>query len=127
MQIKKKIKITKTRTQRVRFKLKQAKKLRLSVYISNRNISAQLINDLEGRTLAFASSLSPEFLKKHGATEGSKSMCNVVIAKEIGKILAEKALAIGISDNIVYDRGGRRFHGKIKALAEGAREGGLQF
>jgi large subunit ribosomal protein L18 len=88
---------------------------RLSVFRSNKNIYAQCIDDLNGLTLASVSS------KQIKAT-GSKTE----VAKEVGKALAEKAKSAGIS-TIVFDRGGNLYHGRVKALAEGAREGGLTF
>ena len=88
---------------------------RLSVYKSNKAIYAQLIDDLNGRTLAFAS--SKELGKENG---------NVEASKEVGKKLAEKAKANGV-EAVVFDRGGYIYHGKVKALADGAREGGLKF
>lgn len=91
-------------------------KPRLSVFKSNRGIYAQLIDDTKGHTLAFASS----------AELGVKSNANVEISKNVGKKLAEKASSGGI-ENVVFDRSGYLYHGKVKALAEGAREGGLKF
>lgn len=90
---------------------------RLSVYRSNKEIYAQVINDLDGQTLVSASSLEKDVTK-----EGNKSE----IAKAVGKKLAEKALEKGV--NIVaFDRNGYLYHGRVKSLAEGAREGGLKF
>lgn len=88
---------------------------RLSVYKSNKAIYAQIINDELGNTLAYATSLEME-----------SNNANLDVAKEVGKKLAEKAIAHGISQ-VVFDRGGYIYHGKVKALAEGAREGGLKF
>lgn len=92
-----------------------AQKPRLSVFRSNKFIYAQLIDDVNGKTLVSASSRS--LTEKVAKTESS-----VVV----GKSLAEKALAAGISE-IVFDRGGYLYHGRVKALADGAREGGLKF
>ncbi len=89
---------------------------RLSVYRSNKAVYVQLIDDDKGHTLASASSL--EISKE-------KSV-NMSIAREVGKRLAEKALQNGI-DKVVFDRNGYLYHGRVKALAEGAREGGLKF
>ena len=101
---------------RVRGKISGSAELpRLSVYKSNKEIYAQLIDDKEGKTLASASS------RVLNAT-GSK----VEISAEVGKAIAEKAKAAGI-ENIVFDRNGFVYHGRVKALAEGAREGGLKF
>jgi large subunit ribosomal protein L18 len=90
---------------------------RLSVFRSNKGIYAQVIDDLSGKTLVSASSLSKEF-----AAEGSKSDQSVAV----GKLVAEKAIAAGIKE-VVFDRNGYLYHGRIKSLAEGAREGGLIF
>ncbi|MDN3668343.1 50S ribosomal protein L18 [Echinicola jeungdonensis] len=92
------------------------KRPRLSVYKSNTGIYAQLIDDLKGHTLAHASS------KELGATKNA----NVTVSKEVGKKLAERAVANGFAE-VVFDRSGYLFHGNVKALAEGAREGGLKF
>ncbi len=86
---------------------------RLSVYRSNNAIYCQVINDLAGQTLVSASS--------QGITGN-----NTVQATEVGKLIAERAKAAGIQA-VVFDRGGYLYHGRVKALAEGAREGGLQF
>jgi large subunit ribosomal protein L18 len=89
---------------------------RLAVYRSNRHIYAQLIDDLEGRTLASASSLEAE-----GRADGRKS----ATAKAVGELLARRAKEAGI-ERAVFDRGGRLYHGRVRSLAEGAREGGLR-
>jgi large subunit ribosomal protein L18 len=89
---------------------------RLSVFKSNTGIYAQLVDDLKGQTLAQASSKEL----------GSKANTNVAVSKEVGKKLAERAVASGVSE-VVFDRNGYLYHGKIQALAEGAREGGLDF
>ena len=88
---------------------------RLSVFKSNKGIYAQLIDDDSGHTLASASSKE---LGKTGVT--------VPISKDVGKKLAEKAVASGI-DTVIFDRSGYLYHGRVKALADGAREGGLKF
>lgn len=88
---------------------------RLTVFRSNKSIYAQLIDDNEGRTL-FAASL------KDIGTKGNKTEQS----KEVGRKLAEKAAAAGIS-RVVFDRNGYLYHGRVKSLADGAREGGLQF
>ena len=90
---------------------------RLNVFRSNANIYAQLIDDVNGVTLASANTLEKEF---EGATGNAEA------AKKVGLILAERALAKGI-DVVVFDRGGYLYHGRVAALAEGAREGGLKF
>lgn len=93
---------------------------RLSVFRSLGHIYAQVIDDRSGRTLAAASSLEPEL--KSWVSEENK----VQIAKIVGQKVAERARAKGI-DQVVFDRGGYLYHGRVKALAEGAREAGLQF
>ena len=90
---------------------------RLNVFRSNANIYAQLIDDVNGVTLASANTLEKEF---EGATG------NIEAAKKVGLVLAERAKAKGIED-VVFDRGGYIYHGRVAALAEGAREGGLNF
>ena len=94
-----------------------AERPRLAVYRSNANISAQIIDDVKGITLVSASTLEASF-------EGIGS--NKAAAREIGKILAQRALEKGI-DAVVFDRGGYLYHGRVSELAEGAREGGLKF
>jgi large subunit ribosomal protein L18 len=110
------------RQQRARHKLRQANKLRprLSVFRSSRHIYAQIIDDAAGRTLAAASTLD-EAIKKELKT-GADSEA----AKAVGKALAERAKAAGVAQ-VVFDRGGYIFHGRVKALADAAREGGLDF
>jgi large subunit ribosomal protein L18 len=90
---------------------------RLSVFRSNKEIYAQLIDDVNGKTIAAASSLDKEV-----KNEGTKSD----VAKAVGTALGKKASAAGI-EVVVFDRGGYLYHGRVKALAEGAREGGLKF
>ena len=94
-----------------------AERPRLAVYRSNANISAQIIDDTKGVTLVSATTLEKTF-------EGLGS--NKAAAREIGKILAQRALEKGI-DTVVFDRGGYIYHGRVSELAEGAREGGLKF
>ena len=91
---------------------------RLSVYRSNKEIYAQLVDDVQGVTLTSASSKVKEISGK----EGSK----IEKAALVGKLIAEKALAAGIT-NVVFDRGGYLYHGRVKQLADAAREGGLKF
>jgi large subunit ribosomal protein L18 len=93
-----------------------ATKPRLSVFRSNKAIYAQLINDLEGKTLVSVSS----------STVQLSSSSKVEISSQVGKSLATKAQEIGISE-VVFDRSGYLYHGRVKSLAEGAREGGLKF
>ena len=93
---------------------------RLAVFRSDKHIYAQLIDDIAGRTLASAATTSGEVrgdLKNGG---------NVAAAKMVGKTIAERGKAAGIT-KVAFDRGGRKYHGRIKALADAAREGGLQF
>jgi large subunit ribosomal protein L18 len=93
---------------------------RLSVFRSDKHIYAQIINDFDGKTLVAVSSLAPEVkadLKNGG---------NVAAAKKVGLAIAERAKGAGITA-VAFDRGGRRYHGRIKALADAAREGGLKF
>ncbi len=90
---------------------------RLSVFKSNRGIYAQIINDDEGHTVVQSSS------KDLGENKG---VINIAIAKEVGLKLAQKAKEQGV-ETVIFDRGGYPYHGKVKALAEGAREGGLVF
>jgi large subunit ribosomal protein L18 len=93
-----------------------AERPRLSVYRSNRGVFAQLIDDGKGNTVAAVNWIEPELRK---LTAGDQ-------AKKAGELLAERAKAAGI-ESCVFDRGGYQFHGRVKALAEGAREGGLNF
>jgi large subunit ribosomal protein L18 len=99
----------------------QAVRPRISVYRSLNHIYAQLIDDVGGRTLAMASDALPEIAARVGEGKGK-----VGRAKAVGIVLAEKAKALGIS-RACFDRGGYLYHGRVKALAEGAREGGLEF
>jgi large subunit ribosomal protein L18 len=90
---------------------------RLNVFRSETNIYAQIIDDVNGVTLVSASSLEKGFEGKGG---------NIEAAKKVGQAIAERAKAKGI-ENVVFDRGGYLYHGRVQALAEGAREGGLKF
>ncbi|NBW06566.1 MAG: 50S ribosomal protein L18 [Caulobacteraceae bacterium] len=109
----------KRRTERNRRRLKAVAngRLRLSVYRSDKNISAQIIDDANGVTVVAASSL-----------EGGKgaSGSNIEAAAKIGKLVAERAIEKGVTD-VVFDRGGYIYHGRVKALADAAREAGLNF
>ena len=96
-----------------------AQKPRLSVNFTSKHIYAQLIDDDSGQTLAAVSSMSPEFKKLN-------AKANLEGAKQLGKTVAEKAVAAGIK-TIVFDRGGFKYHGRVKALADAARSVGLQF
>ena len=104
---------------RVRNKLRKvnAGRLRLSVHRSNKNISVQLIDDVRGVTLASASSLEKDL--------GIVGKNNVDAAAKVGSVIAERAKAAGVEE-AYFDRGGFLYHGKVKALADAAREGGLK-
>ena len=108
------------RRMRVRSKLRKTAygRPRLSVHRSNKNISVQLIDDVEGRTLAAASSLEKGL--------GVVGKNNVDAAAKVGAAIAERAKKAGVEE-CYFDRGGFLFHGKVKALADAAREGGLKF
>ena len=106
------------RHKRVRAKISgTAERPRLAVYRSNANISAQIIDDTKGVTLVSASTFGADFTANGG---------NKAAAREIGKMIAQKAIAEGITE-VVFDRGGYLYHGRVSELAEGAREGGLKF
>ncbi|WP_425408840.1 50S ribosomal protein L18 [Hyphococcus sp.] len=107
-----------SRATRTRGKLKRVttERPRLSVFRSSKNISAQIIDDKDGKTLAAASSLEKEFGK--GSDKDA--------AAKVGKSLADRAVKAGVK-NVVFDRGGYRYHGRVKALADAAREAGLNF
>jgi large subunit ribosomal protein L18 len=112
-----------TKKQKIRFRIRKkisgvSQKPRLSVFRSNSDIYAQLIDDDNGKTLASASSRDKDILAQKG-TKIEKS-------KLVGSVIARKAGELGLK-NCVFDRGGNLYHGRIKALADGAREGGLEF
>ena len=105
------------RRRRVRAKVRgTAQRPRISIFRSNRGISAQLIDDDAGQTLAAATWTEADL----------KGLARMEQASRVGQVLAERAKAAGI-ERAVFDRGGYRYHGRVKALAEGAREGGLAF
>ena len=110
------------RRERLRYQLRQksAARPRLSVFRSGKNIYAQIIYDAQGRTLAAASSLDKDLRTalKTGADKDA--------ASAVGKLVAQRATAAGVT-LVVFDRGAYRYHGRVKALAEAAREGGLSF
>ena len=113
---------TTRRTAKVRRNIKRAAngRARLSVFRSSKHIYAQVIDDQKGATVACASSLEKDM-------RGSfKTGANIAAAKAVGKLVAERAAAKGVKD-VVFDRGGYLYHGRVKALAEAAREGGLKF
>ncbi len=106
------------RHRRVRAKIRGTGKTpRLCVFRSNKHIYAQLIDDEKGKTISAASDLK---------LKAKKDKSKTVIALEVGKLIAKNALAKKV-EKIVFDRGGYKYHGRVKALAEGAREGGLKF
>lgn len=118
----KKISKYERREQRVRRTLKanSAGRARLSVHRSSQHIYAQVIDDAAGKTVAAASTLEKD-------VRGSlKTGADKAAAAAVGKLVAERAIAAGIKD-VVFDRGGFLFHGRVKALADAAREGGLNF
>jgi large subunit ribosomal protein L18 len=118
MQVKIKRAKKETRRKRVRAKIiGTAKKPRLNIFRSLTHTYAQIINDLSGKTLFSANDLE---LKE------KKKVTKVVKAKEVGKLIATKALAAGIK-KVVFDRAGYKYHGRVKAVADGAREAGLEF
>ena len=110
------------RTAKVRRNIRRAAggRARLSVFRSSKHIYAQVIDDIKGETLASASSLEKTM------REGKKTGANIDAAKAVGKLLAERAAAKGVKE-VVFDRGGYLYHGRVKALADAAREGGLKF
>ena len=110
------------RTAKVRRNIRRAAggRARLSVFRSSKHIYAQVIDDIKGETLASASSMEKTM------REGLKTGANIDAAKAVGKLVAERAAAKGVKE-VVFDRGGYLFHGRVKALADAAREGGLKF
>jgi large subunit ribosomal protein L18 len=113
---------TERRMRRVRKDLKanSGGRPRLSVHRSSQHIYAKLIDDAQGRTVAAASSLEKDMRGK------LKTGADKAAAAEVGKLLAQRAAGAGVSE-VVFDRGAYKYHGRIKALADGAREGGLKF
>jgi large subunit ribosomal protein L18 len=115
-------KLFERRKERVRYRIRKNSggRVRLTVFRSERHIYAQVIDDAKGVTLAQASSVDKDFKGKHksGADKGA--------ATEVGKLLAERALKAGVKE-VVFDRGGYLYHGRVKALADAAREAGLSF
>ena len=112
-----------SRRQRIRFNIRRnisgtSKKLRFSVFRSNTDIYAQLIDDVSGSTVASASSRDKD-IKAQAGTKSEKS-------KLVGAAIARKAVELGVTD-VVFDRGGYLYHGRVKSLADGAREAGLKF
>ena len=116
------IKARQQRARRVRSRLKKVAgaRPRLSVFRSSKNIAAQIIDDASGKTVASASSVDKSL--RDGLEKGSTSAA----AAAVGTALAERAKAAGVEE-VVFDRGGYIYHGRVKALADAAREGGLKF
>ncbi len=111
----------KRRHRRVRKKVKGTnERPRLNVFRSLKHIYAQIIDDGQGHTLVSASTLDPELREK------IQGLSKTEQAKLVGQVLAQRALARGVRQ-VVFDRGGRLYHGRVKALADGSREGGLEF
>lgn len=116
-----KIRAKDKRTKRIRFKIgANRERPRLTVFRSNRNIFAQIVDDIKGVTLVQASTMDKEFRLKPGDSFSRET------AREVGKRVAARALENNIKQ-VVFDRGPYLYHGKVKALADGAREGGLDF
>jgi large subunit ribosomal protein L18 len=115
-----KLSLFERRRRRVRTSLRKraGDRLRLSIHRSGKHIYAQVIDDKEGRTVASASTIDKDVKGKGGATTQS--------AQDVGKRVAERAKAAGVT-RVIFDRGGFLFHGRVKALADAAREGGLEF
>ncbi len=115
-------KLFERRKQRARAQIakKAAGRPRLCVFRSGRYIYAQVIDDLKGHTVAAASTLEKD------VKSAIKNTSNTEAAAEVGKLIAERALKAGVTD-VVFDRGGYRYHGRVKALADAARESGLAF
>jgi len=117
-------KVKTTRRQNIRFRIRRkigegtAQKPRLSVFRSNADIYVQLIDDLNGQTLAAASSKEKDI--------AAQKVNKVEKSKLVGEAIAKKALELGIK-TVTFDRGGYLYHGRVKSVADGAREGGLQF
>jgi large subunit ribosomal protein L18 len=119
MRIEKKQKLKQLRRYRIRKKVQgTAERPRMSVFFSGKHIYVQFVDDLAGKTIAAATSRSK--------SAGTGVKANVTGAQAIGKVAAEAARNKGI-EKVVFDRGGARYHGKVKALADAAREAGLQF
>lgn len=111
------------RSKRNRFKARQSNPLalRLSVFRSNRNVSVQLIDDQHGVTLCSESSLCKEVVAKFGSGD------NKDVAFFVGQLMARKVLDVARDASVYFDRGGFAYHGRVKALADGMRDGGLRF
>ena len=122
------IKTKEDRRDRIKFRIRKRVhgtegRPRLTVYRSVAHIYVQVVDDISGRTIASASSVEPAV---KGALEKSARGGNVAGAQAIGKTIAERAIAAGVSQ-VVFDRGGYKYHGRVKSLADAAREAGLKF
>jgi large subunit ribosomal protein L18 len=120
MQTSRQIRAQRAARVRIRLRRKSEGRPRLSVFRSNKHIYVQIIDDLKGTTLVAASSVDTSLKAK------LKAGSNKDAAAEVGKLVAERAAAAGVKE-VVFDRGGYMYHGRVKALAEAAREGGLSF
>jgi len=121
VKVNQKILARKMRHERVRKRVRgNSNRLRLAVFRSARHTYAQLIDDEQGKTLTAVSTLSPLFREKHA--KGG----NIAAAKMVGEMIAKEALGRGFKQ-VIFDRGGFKYHGRVKALADSAREGGLDF
>lgn len=110
------------RARQTRAKIAELKAIRLTVHRTNCHIYAQIIDETGGKVLASASTLEESVRQELGSANGS----NIAAATLIGKKIAEKAKGLNI-EKVAFDRSGFRYHGRVKAVADGAREGGLQF
>jgi len=115
-------KLFERRKRRTRYRLRKTERIkpRLSVFRSSKHIYAQVIDDIEGRTVAAASTLDK------GLREGLKTGADREAAAQVGKLVAERAKSAGV-ETVVFDRGGYLYHGRVKALGDAAREAGLKF
>jgi len=115
-------KLFERRKRRTRYRLRKTERIkpRLSVFRSSKHIYAQVIDDIEGRTVAAASTLDK------GLREGLKTGADREAAAQVGKLVAERAKFAGV-ETVVFDRGGYLYHGRVKALGDAAREAGLKF
>ncbi len=120
--LKKKVKARLRRKMRIRKRLSgTTERPRLAVFRSAKHIYAQIIDDTKGVTIVSASSLSPEIRDRLGECKGKKE-----VAKLVGELIAKRALEKEVK-KVAFDRGGYKYHGRVKALADGARETGLEF
>lgn len=110
--------VRRQRRTRTRIRAGGSGRCRLTVHCSLKNVYAQVIDDAAGRTLAAASTLEPEL--------GLRGKCNREAASRVGALVADRARQAGV-EQVVFDRGGRRYHGRVRALADAARESGLDF